>query len=132
MVLATSEGTGALSFKTAPIGALIYLDGEEYPAETPSTINNIPEGKHTFALRKDGYLDYAGDADVNPGQLCCIEVDMAISKEKGACSIQPIPTYEVPSPTKPDYSQLILGIFAGILSVVVAICVIDYLKKREK
>ncbi len=58
---------------------------------------------------------------------------MAIAKETGACSTQPVPTYEVPSPfpAKPDYSQLILGIIAGILSVVAAICIIDYLKKNK-
>ncbi len=131
MVLVTSEGTGVLSFKTEPAGALIYIDGEEYPVSTPSAINNIPEGKHAYSLRKEGHLDFTGEADVSPGQLCCIEVDMPTSEEKGVCSIQPVPTYEIPTPvpipTKPDYGLLALGLFAGII---IGICLCDFLKRK--
>lgn len=129
MPLVTSEGTGVMSFKTEPVGASIYLDGEEYPVLTQSTINNIPEGQHTYTLRKDGYLDFTGEANVNPGQLCCVEVNMSTSKEKGVCSIQPVPTYEVPVtiPTKPDYGLLALGLFVG---AIIGILLSDFLKKR--
>jgi hypothetical protein len=131
MPLVTSEGTGVISFRTDPVGALVYLDGEEYPVSTPSAINNIPEGQHTYTLRKDGYLDFTGDASVSPGQLCCVEVNMSTSQEKGVCSTQPVPTYEVPAPvpTKPDYGLLALGLFAGLI---VGLLLSNLFKKKEK
>lgn len=131
MVLVTSEDTGVMSFKTDPVGASIYLDGEEYPVTTPSAINNIPEGQHTYTLRKDGYLDFIGDVSVSSGQLCCVEVNMSTSEEKGVCSTQPVPTYEAPAPvpTKPDYGLLALGLFAGLI---IGLLLSNFFKKSDQ
>lgn len=120
MPLATSKGTGVINLRTNPPDVTIYLDGEEYTVKTPASINNIPAGEHTYTMRKDGYLDYTGNTIVGDTQLCCIDIDMMISKETGQCSTQSVPSYELPipiTPPKPDYGMLIIGLLAGILIV---------------
>lgn len=117
MPLVTSKGTGVVSFRTDPSGAIIYLDGEEYGAKTPAAINNIPQGQHTYTLRKEGHLDFTGKATVTESQLCCVEVNMTTSKSEKECSIEEVPTYEPPIFPKPapDYGMLVVGLFIGIM-----------------
>jgi len=120
MPLVTAKGTGVISFRTNPPEVTIFLDGEEYTVKTPASVNSIPVGEHAFALRKDGFLDYAGSTMVGDTQLCCIDIDMSTSKETDKCSTEPVPSYEPPipiTPPKPDYGMLIVGLLAGILIV---------------
>lgn len=119
MVLQTAPGTGGLSFTTNPPGAVILLEGIEYPAKTPAAINNIPTGSHPFVLKMEGYKDFTDAAEVVESRLCCIDTTMtpfmieSPTESKTECSTTPLEIAPVPA-TQPDYKTLIVGIFAGV------------------
>jgi hypothetical protein len=121
MTLQTAPGTGGLSFTTNPPGAVILLEGIEYPAKTPAAINNIPTGSHPFVLKMEGYKDFTDAAEVVESRLCCIDTTMtpsmteSLPESKTECSTTPLEIAPVPPvTTQPDYKMLIVGIFAGI------------------
>lgn len=123
MVLTTAINTGVLSFSTSPPGANIIIDDQPYDLKTPTAINNIPPGSHTYTLKLEGYKDFTDSADVVDGRLCCIEVNLDTVEEKGACN--PTPIVQVPAPTKPDYSMLVVGLIIGAILV-------SILKREQK
>lgn len=114
MMLSTDPGTGVVRFLTDPVGALIYLDGEEYSVITPATINNIPVGEHDYVLRKEGQADYIGKITVEDGSLCCADINMSTVKETEQCSTEIVPLPYITAP-RPDYGMLIIGLFAGLI-----------------
>ncbi len=76
---ASSAGTGppapsripstmaTLSVQSSPEGATIFLDGAATGMTTPARIGVAP-GKHTLLLRKEGYHDETGLADLRAGE----------------------------------------------------------------
>lgn len=119
ITIQTSPGTGGLWFNTSPDGAIIIIDGQEYPEKTPSAVNNMPPGEHTFSLKLLGYNDIADTASVIEGRMCCVEYNMASQESTKACNPTPIPETGPPSPSvqiipQRDYGMLVIGVLIGI------------------
>lgn len=141
MAIITAPGTGGLWFKTDPEGATLIIDDQMYSETTPTAINNIPPGPHQFTIRLAGYEDVSDLADVIEGRMCCIELNLDTTEKAEACSIQPIPETGPPAPPaipsapiyviqKPDYTSVILGLFAGI--ILAAIIFGGFGRKKDK
>ena len=52
------EKTGALTIKSEPTGAKIFLNGEEMPNKSPARIGNILPDDYLIAVKKDGYYSW--------------------------------------------------------------------------
>lgn len=60
--------TGNISFTSTPMGAEIFLDGQDQVLTTPATITKVPIGAHTYILKLPGYNDYTGTVEVLENQ----------------------------------------------------------------
>lgn len=125
------QGTGMLSVNTDPIATTLTIDGQMYPDITPTTIKNIPEGKHNVLLKLEGFKDFTGIIDVTEGFLCCMNVKME-TVESAETSI----STKVCNPTRlsttpvsgfPDFASLVAGIIIGIILAYL----VRKLEKRE-
>jgi len=59
---------GAISFTSEPSGATIYLDGNR-SGTTPKVVQNLTTGRHSIALRKDGYKDFTTNVSVEADEV---------------------------------------------------------------
>jgi len=113
------RGTGMLSVNTDPIATTLAIDGQMYPDITPTTIKNIPEGKHNVLLKLEGYKDFTGIIDVTEGFLCCMNVKMETveSAETSVSTKVCNPTRLSTTPISgfPDFVSLVAGIIIGII-----------------
>jgi len=113
------RGTGMLSVNTDPIATTLAIDGQMYPDITPTTIKNIPEGKHNVLLKLEGYKDFTGIIDVTEGFLCCMNVKMETveSAETSVSTKVCNPTRLSTTPISgfPDFASLVAGIIIGII-----------------
>lgn len=113
------QGTGMLSINSDPIASTLTIDGQMYPDITPTTIKNIPEGKHNVLLKLEGFKDFTGIIDVTEGFLCCMNVKMetAESTETSVSTKVCNPTRLSTTPVSgfPDFASLVAGIIIGII-----------------
>ena len=60
--------TATVSANTDPAGATVWMDGKNTGRVTPAQISVDKAGNHTFAFKKDGYLDETTTANLQIGQ----------------------------------------------------------------
>jgi serine/threonine protein kinase len=60
-------GMASMVIKSEPSGAEIYINSE-FKGSTPATVANIPSGKASVMLSKDGFLRYQTNVSLNGGQ----------------------------------------------------------------
>lgn len=73
--LEESVGSGFLEVETFPSDAGIYVDGI-LKGKSPDTLYNIPAGMHNIEIKKEGYVDYSMDVNVEAGKKAFIEADL--------------------------------------------------------
>jgi len=69
------QTTGALRVKTDTSSVHVLVDGNEV-GQTPLTLRDLPSGKHTLALLKDGYEDHWEEFEISPAQTNSVFVVM--------------------------------------------------------
>ena len=114
----TDEGTGVARFTSIPSEADIYIDGDYY-GTTPTTITNLPEGRHQYTLKKAGHYDYTRFVDVYAGKLCCTNIDLELMSRSRECS-----TEDVPKPSEPigiSRKDIAIMVLASLLGIVAGI-----------
>ncbi|WFN35368.1 PEGA domain-containing protein [Methanogenium sp. S4BF] len=84
---------GNADISSTPAGATIYLDGT-YAGISPRVISDIPTGKHTIALKLDGYYDWNTEIEVVQGKTVTISAKMEKSEipYDGSINIQSTPS----------------------------------------
>lgn len=58
--------TGSIVVKSRPAGATVVLAGKTHPDKTPLIINNIPPGRVSLQVSKEGYRDWQQEITVKP------------------------------------------------------------------
>lgn len=69
------QATTTLRVKTDTSAVQVLVDGKEV-GQTPLTLRDLPSGKHTLALLKNGYEDHLEEIKVSPAQTSSIFVVM--------------------------------------------------------
>ena len=69
LVVQLAQVTALVSVNSEPVGAQIFIDGKDSGKVTPSQISIDKPGQHTFLVRKQGYLEEAATAALQPGQI---------------------------------------------------------------
>ena len=84
---------GNAEITSVPDGATIYLD-ENYVGISPKTISDIPTGKHSLSLKKDGYYDWNTEIEILKGKTVSINARMETREipYDGSINIQSTPS----------------------------------------
>jgi phage replication-related protein YjqB (UPF0714/DUF867 family) len=69
---------GSIAFNSSPEGTKIVLDDNDTGFVTPYTINNIPEGSHSYTLSFIGYHDITNDVTVEGGQVSTLNETLTL------------------------------------------------------
>jgi serine/threonine protein kinase len=69
LVIQLAQLTVAAAITSQPAGAQIFVDGKDSGKVTPSQISIDKAGPHTFAIRKQGYLEETATATLQAGQV---------------------------------------------------------------
>lgn len=69
LVIQLAQLTAAAAITSQPPGAQIFVDGKDTGKVTPSQISVDKAGPHTFAIRKQGYLEETSSASLQAGQV---------------------------------------------------------------
>jgi hypothetical protein len=69
------DGFGQISVVVNPVDATVFLDGTEV-AVGPTTLSEVPKGKHLITARKDGMSDREAEVSVASGETTRIELDL--------------------------------------------------------
>ena len=69
------QTAGTLRVKTDVSSVQVLVDGKEV-GQTPLTLRDLPSGKHSLALLKDGYEDHLEEIEISPAQTNSIFVVM--------------------------------------------------------
>jgi hypothetical protein len=75
---AQSGAFGTLSIRVTPADADVMVDGERRaapPEPEPLTLD-LPEGRHTIEIRRQGYITYITEIDVHRGQTTPLTVSL--------------------------------------------------------
>jgi hypothetical protein len=97
--------TGAITVRSSPSGANIYLDNA-YRGLTPLTLADIPPGNHAIVLKLSGYQDWQSSVNVPAG---------SITDVSGTLSPSPTTYPTALAPPQPTQSPM------GIVSIISAI-----------
>jgi len=75
---------GTLSIRVQPLGADVLIDGEKWnaPDGQERLVVDLPEGRHTVEIRKDGYRTYVTELDVHRGQTEPLNVSLRAQEER--------------------------------------------------
>jgi hypothetical protein len=76
---ATAAQSGTLSIRVQPGGATIFIDGERWagPAnDDERLIVQVPEGRHTVAVERDGFDRFVTEIDVRQGQTAPVNISL--------------------------------------------------------
>ncbi len=65
---------GRVMVKSDPPGATIFVDGKQWPSQTP-TILSLPVGRHKLQVTKEGLLADESEVDVRDGAVSELEVN---------------------------------------------------------
>ena len=68
--------TGNLAISTEPSGALIRVDNKALNSLAPTTVNEIPAGKHIIEISKNGYAAYINEINITPGQTKSLNITL--------------------------------------------------------
>ena len=79
--LEENAGSGFLEVETFPSNADIYVDGI-LKGKSPDTLYSIPAGMHNIAIKKEGYVDYDMDVNVEAGKKAFVEADLVAEVEE--------------------------------------------------
>ncbi len=69
------DGFGQISVVVNPVDATIFLDGLEV-AVGPTTLAEVPKGKHQISAKKDGLSDRETEVTVSSGGTTRVELDL--------------------------------------------------------
>lgn len=64
-----NDARGHLTLDVTPIDATVELDGLPLEGPPPYVATNLPPGRHTIAVKRDGYVTWSRAIDVPAGQL---------------------------------------------------------------
>jgi len=70
------QKTGAISVKTFPKDASVYLDGDKFCESTPCTLRDLLPKIYTVDLEKNGFYSYKISVDVKPSFVSDIDVNL--------------------------------------------------------
>ena len=82
---------GYLYISSAPIGAKIFIDDVDSGLTTPSTIQDISIGTHTYKLTLSEYNDVTGTFDITAGKIAIVEIELIPLELKGYLYISSSP-----------------------------------------
>lgn len=68
---------GSIKISSAPFEAEVLLD-DQPQGKTPAIIPNLSPGMYRLNLRKEGYLQYAGNVEVKPGEQQAVNARLAL------------------------------------------------------
>ncbi len=71
--------TGNIQFVSVPSNAEIFIDDRDQGLKTPVTINGLPAGIHTFALKLAGFNHFNGNVTVVGGSTTPVYAELSIS-----------------------------------------------------
>jgi len=74
--LPTQEQKGSIQVNSTPIGAQVYLDGNDTEKTTNCTLTDLSPGNHTVKLTKEGYEDYEQTVNVTAGQTVTVNATL--------------------------------------------------------
>jgi eukaryotic-like serine/threonine-protein kinase len=69
LVIQLAQLGAAAAITSQPAGAEIFVDGKDTGRVTPSQISVDKPGTHTFAIKKQGYLEETSSASLQAGQI---------------------------------------------------------------
>jgi hypothetical protein len=69
LVIQLAQLSAAAAITSQPVGAEIFVDGKDTGRVTPSQISVDKPGPHSFAVRKQGYLEETSSASLQAGQI---------------------------------------------------------------
>jgi len=69
LVVQLAQVMAMLAASSEPAGAQIFVDGKDTGRVTPSQISVDKPGPHTFLVKKQGYLEENGTANLQAGQI---------------------------------------------------------------
>ncbi len=69
LVVQLAQVMAMLAASSEPAGAQIFIDGKDTGRVTPSQISVDKPGPHTFQVKKQGYLEETGTANLQAGQI---------------------------------------------------------------
>lgn len=69
---------GNVTIESKPIGALVFLDGEQ-KGVTPLTISKIDKGLRKIVIKHDGYEDWSGEVEIVPNQTASVSPQLLAS-----------------------------------------------------
>lgn len=74
---------GTLAVQAQPGGAEIIVDGEKWnaPQGQERMFIELPEGRHTVEIRKDGFRSYVTEVDVRRGETASLNVSLRSQEE---------------------------------------------------
>ncbi len=73
---ARGNGFGTLAVRVQPGDALVIIDGQEWDADGPLTIE-LPEGQHDVEVRQDGFAPFRRSVRVRAGDVTTINVSLS-------------------------------------------------------
>lgn len=75
---------GTLAVRVQPAGADVIVDGEKWngPDGQERVFIELPEGRHTVEIRKDGYRTYVTEIDIRRGDTTPLNVSMRTQEER--------------------------------------------------
>ncbi|MCB9549439.1 MAG: serine/threonine protein kinase [Myxococcales bacterium] len=89
-VVLQPRATTGLELNTEPVGARVFIDGEELPDRTPMRTSAVAPGKRHLRIIKDGYLPWEGTVEAAQGKLRRVET-IELRPDKVAVTFQPDP-----------------------------------------
>jgi hypothetical protein len=69
-----------VAVQSTPPGAAVFLDGQATGLETDCVLKNVPAGRHTIRLEKDGYSDYESPFDVPADSRSPVSLEIRLSR----------------------------------------------------
>ena len=73
---APAPARGSVTFRSEPAGAVVWLDGDRVPGETPTTLGDVEPGEYDARVELEGYRDWRGRVTVRPGAEAEVEAEL--------------------------------------------------------
>ncbi len=73
-----SRAVGSLSIRVQPSGATVLIDGERWsgPGNDERLIVQVPEGRHTIEVERDGFERFVTEIEVRRGQTAPVNISL--------------------------------------------------------
>jgi hypothetical protein len=79
-----NENLGALSVRSEPTRATVFLDGEIHKEPTPVTIERVPAGEHRVRIERDGYAARDTVVTIAPAEIAALDLALVPIEEARA------------------------------------------------